>query len=92
LNELSDAGKNLGSVRLQPAATATTVRVRGGNVLTSDGPFAESKEQLGGIYLVEADDLEEAKDIAARLPTATFSTIEVRSIVGIDPRRAVQAW
>ena len=90
--ELTAAGKNIGSIRLHPPATASTLKVRGGKVLTTDGPFAESKEQLGGIYLVEADDQSEALDIAARLPTATFSTIEVRPILGIDVRRMLQEW
>ena len=90
--EISNAGQNIGSVRLQPSATATVVRVRGGKTLSSDGPFAESKEQLGGIYLVEAKDRDEALDIASRLPTATFATVEVRPVQGIDLRRVLQAW
>jgi hypothetical protein len=65
---------------LQPSSTATTVRVRSGKVLTTDGPFAETHEQLGGYYLVEAKDLNEAIGIAARVPTATTGSIEVRPI------------
>jgi hypothetical protein len=91
-NDLSEAGQNVGSIRLQPSATATTIRVRGGKVLTSDGPFAENKEQLGGLYLIEAGDLDEARNVAARLPTATFCTVEVRPVASIDLRRAVQGW
>jgi hypothetical protein len=65
---------------LQPIATATTVRVRDGKTLSTDGPFAETKEQLGGYYLVEAKDLDEATKIAARIPSAKFGSIEVRPI------------
>jgi hypothetical protein len=66
--------------RLQPTATATTVRVREGKTLTTDGPFAETREQLGGYYLVEAKDLDAALAIAARIPGARFGSIEVRPI------------
>jgi hypothetical protein len=66
--------------RLQPTATATTVRVRDGKTLTTDGPFAETREQLGGYYLVEAKDLDAALGIAARIPGARFGSIEVRPI------------
>jgi len=65
---------------LQPATTATTVRVRDGKTLTTDGPFAETREQLGGYYLVEAKDLDAAIAIAARIPGARFGSIEVRPI------------
>jgi hypothetical protein len=66
---------------LHPTSTATTVRVRDGNTLKTDGPFAETKEQLGGFYLVEAADLDEAIAIAARIPTARHGCIEVRPIM-----------
>jgi hypothetical protein len=66
--------------RLQPATTGTTVRVRDGKTLTTDGPFAETHEQLGGYYLVEAKDLDAALAIAARIPTARYGSIEVRPI------------
>jgi hypothetical protein len=66
---------------LQPTATATTVRVRGGKVLTTDGPFAETREQLGGYYLIEAKDLDEATAIAARVPSAKSGSIEVRPVM-----------
>jgi hypothetical protein len=66
--------------RLQPASTATTVRVRDGKTLTTDGPFAETHEHLGGYYLVEAKDLDAALAIAARIPTARYGSIEVRPI------------
>ena len=69
---------------LQMTATATTVRVRDGKMLTTDGPFAETREQLGGYYLVEAKDLDEALGIAARIPTARMGSIEVRPIMVYD--------
>ena len=70
---------------LQPIATATTVRVRDGNILKTDGPFAETREQLGGFYLVEAKDLDEAIAIAAKIPSAKVGSIEVRPIMKFDP-------
>ena len=66
---------------LQPTSTATTVRVRDGKTLTTDGPFAETREQLGGFYLIEAKDLDEAIQIGARIPSAKTGTIEVRPLV-----------
>jgi hypothetical protein len=66
--------------RLQPTTTATTVRIRDGKTLTTDGPFAETREQLGGYYLVEAKDLDTALAIAAKIPGARFGSIEVRPI------------
>ena len=67
--------------RLQPVTTATTVRVRDGKTLTTDGPFAETHEQLGGYYLIEAKDLDAALGIAARIPGAKTGSIEVRPIM-----------
>ena len=75
------AGAIKGGNALQPTSTATTVRVRDGKRLTTDGPFAETKEQLGGYYLVEAADLDEAIAIAAKIPGARFGSIEVRPIM-----------
>ena len=66
---------------LQPTTTATTVRVRDGKTLRTDGPFAETKEQLGGYYLVEAKDLDEATKLAARIPGARTGSIEVRPVM-----------
>jgi hypothetical protein len=66
--------------RLKPVATATTVRIRDGKTLTTDGPFAETREQLGGYYLVEAKDLDEAAAIAAKIPTAKYGSVEVRPV------------
>jgi hypothetical protein len=70
---------------LQPTTTATTVRVREGKILTTDGPFAETREQLGGYYLVEAKDLDAAIGIAARIPGAKDGSIEVRPIMVYSP-------
>ena len=70
-----------GGEALQPTATATTVRVRDGKRLTTDGPFAETKEQLGGFYLVEAKDLDEAIAMAEKLPGARFGSVEVRPVM-----------
>ena len=69
-----------GGERLRPTSDSTTVRVRDGDVLTSDGPFAETKEQVGGWYLVDAKDLDEAIEIAAQIPSARFGAVEVRPI------------
>jgi hypothetical protein len=66
--------------RLQPISTATTVRVKDGKVMTTDGPFAETREQLGGYYLIEAKDLDAALGVAARIPGARYGSIEVRPI------------
>ena len=66
---------------LQPTHTATTVRVRDGKTLATDGPFAETREQLGGYYLVEAENLDEAIAIAARIPSARIGSIEVRPVM-----------
>jgi hypothetical protein len=74
------AGQFKAGDRLKPTATATTVRVRDGKTLTTDGPFAETREQLGGYYLVEAKNLDEAIGIAARIPGARHGSIEVRPI------------
>lgn len=71
----------LGGNALQPTPTATTVRVRNGKVSTTDGPFAETKEQLGGFYLVEAKDLNDAIQVASRIPSAKAGSIEVRPIM-----------
>src|ERR1700759_2247244 len=69
---------------LQPTSTATPVRVRDGKTLTTDGPFAETREQLGGYYLVEARDLDAALEIAARIPGAKFGSIEVQPVMVYD--------
>jgi hypothetical protein len=69
-----------GGERLRPTSDATTVQVRGGQLTTSDGPYAETKEQIGGFYLIESDNLDEAVAVAAAIPAANFGTIEVRPI------------
>jgi len=74
------SGHCVASEALQPVATATTVRVRGGKVSVTDGPFAETKECLAGFYMVEAKDLDEALQIAARIPPAGVGSIEVRPV------------
>ena len=78
-----EAGVLLGGEGLQPTSTATTVRVRDGEALTTDGPFAETREQLGGYFLVDANDLDEAIAIAGRIPMARSGTIEVRPVIEI---------
>ena len=77
---LKESGHYLGGNRLEPSGTAKSVRVREGKRLSTDGPFAETKEQLGGYYLVEARDVDEAVGLAARIPGARLGTIEVRAI------------
>jgi hypothetical protein len=77
------SGHYAGGNALQPTHTATTVRVRNGKVSTTDGPFAETKEQLGGYYLLQARDLNEAIQLAARIPGARFGAVEVRPIMEI---------
>jgi hypothetical protein len=80
-HELDAAGQYLGAAPLHPTSTATSVRVRDGRRLVTDGPFAETREQLGGYFMVEAADLDEAIAIAARIPLATRGTVEVRPVV-----------
>ena len=75
------SGHYLAGEALQPVATATTVRIRDGKLSTTDGPFAETKEQLGGFYLIEARDLNEAIQIAAKIPSARIGSIEVRPVI-----------
>ena len=79
-DEIRQSGHYIVSNALQRARTARTIRVRGGKVTTTDGPFAETKEQLGGFYLIEAKDLDEACAVAARFPPARIGTIEVRPV------------
>ena len=79
--EIRDKGVFLGGEALQPSATATTVRVRKGDRMVTDGPFAETREQLGGYYMLECKDLDEALDWAAKIPGARFGAIEVRPIM-----------
>ena len=78
-------GNYIAGEALQPIATATTVRQRNGKTLTTDGPFAETKEQLGGYYLVEAKDLDEAIKLASGIPAVRTGSIEVRPIMPTPP-------
>jgi hypothetical protein len=80
-DELIATGKMVGGDALQATDTATTVRVRAGDRLTTDGPFAETKEVLGGYYVIEADGLDEALDWAARMPNINYGSVEVRPIL-----------
>ena len=82
--ELKTAKAHLGGEALQPTATATTVRVRDGERIVTDGPFAETKEQLGGFYFIEADNLDEALKWAAKCPGAKNGTMEVRPVMKFD--------
>ena len=80
-NDIKASGHFIAGDALQPVRTATSVRVRGGKTQTTDGPFAETREQLGGYYLVNAKDLDEATKIAAKIPSATVGTIEIRPVM-----------
>ncbi len=79
--EVKEAGVMKGGDALQPVATATTVRVRDGATETTDGPFAETKEQLGGFYILDCEDLDEAIEYAAKIPSAKFGCIEIRPVM-----------
>jgi hypothetical protein len=82
--EIKKNGKLVAGDALQPTSTATTVRVRDGKRLATDGPFAETKEQLGGYYLVNAKDLDEALALAAKIPSSRYGSIEVRPVRKFD--------
>ena len=81
--ELNASGQYLDASPLHPVATATSVRVRDSQRVVTDGPFAETREQLGGYYVIEAGDLDEAISIAERIPPARFGTIEIRPVMEI---------
>lgn len=81
--DLNARGQYLAASPLHPVSTATSVRVREGKRIVTDGPFAETREQLGGYYLIEARDLDEALNIAERIPPARFGTIEIRPVMEI---------
>jgi hypothetical protein len=83
-DDIRRSGHYLGGEALQPVSTATTVRVRNGRTSTTDGPFAETKEQLGGFYLIEARDLNDAIQVAARIPSARLGCVEVRPVMELD--------
>jgi hypothetical protein len=82
-DELKANGQFLASSPLQPVTTATSVRVRDGKRLATDGPFAETREQLGGYFLIDAKNLDEAINIAARIPASRWGTVEVRPTIEI---------
>ena len=89
--ELHARGQFCGASPLQPVSTATSVRVRNGKTVVTDGPFAETREQLGGFFLVEAKDLNEALAIAGRIPAARKGTVEVRPVVELSGLPEVSA-
>jgi hypothetical protein len=80
---IQKSGNMLSGAPLERTAAATSVRVKDGKTMTTHGPFAETREQLGGYYLIEAKDLDEATALAARIPSARFGTIEVRPVMNI---------
>ena len=82
--DLNASGQYLDASPLHPVATATSLRVREGKSVVTDGPFAETREQLGGYYVVEAADLDEAISIAERIPPARYGTIEIRPVMEIE--------
>ena len=79
--DVQGAGKFVSGEPLEGSGTATVVRVRGGETLTTDGPYAETKEQLGGFYILDCDDLDEAIAWAAKIPSAPFGSIEIRPVM-----------
>jgi hypothetical protein len=80
-HDLHASGHYLAAAPLHPTSTATSVRIREGRRLVTDGPFAETREQLGGYFLIDAKDLDEAMGIAARIPAARWGTVEVRPVI-----------
>jgi len=84
-NRINKSGNYIAGEALQPISTATTVRVKEGKTLTTDGPFAETREQLGGFYMVEAKDLDEAIALATGIPAVRTGSIEVRPIMPTPP-------
>lgn len=84
--DLASAGKFVASAPLHPTTTATSVRIREGKRLVTDGPFAETREQLGGYYLINAEDLDEALSIASRIPAAQWGTVEVRPVIDLSDK------
>jgi hypothetical protein len=79
-DEIAAEGILVAQQRLRATSTATTVRVRGSGLVIADGPFAETKEQIGGFYLIECQDLDQAIEVASRVPAASFGSIEVRPV------------
>jgi hypothetical protein len=85
--DIRKSGHYVAGEALHPVQTATTVRIRNGRVSTTDGPFAETKEQLGGFYLIDARDLNDAIQIASRIPSAKLGSIEVRPVVDFSKQQ-----
>jgi hypothetical protein len=82
--KLAQSGKMRGCEPLEPTSTATTIRVRNGKMVSTDGPFAETKEQLGGIYVIDVKDLNEAMEWAAGIPDALTGSIEIRPVMDVS--------
>src|SRR5687767_13554447 len=89
VQDLQSRGQFLAGDELQPASTARNVRVREGKAMVTDGPFAETREQIGGFFLVEVDNLEQATSIAGRIPSARMGAIEVRPVAQTEAAAAV---
>ena len=81
LQEVMQRGLLTGGAALQPTSTATTVRIRGGKTMITDGPFAETKEQLAGLYILNCKDLDEAIELAGKIPDAVSGSIEIRPVI-----------
>lgn len=82
--ELTSGGRCLAAMPLHPTSTATSLRIRGDKRMVTDGPFAETREQLGGFFLIEAKDLDEAIEIASQIPAGRWGTVEIRPVVEIE--------
>jgi hypothetical protein len=89
-NGIKQSGHYVAGEALHPVQSATSVRVRNGKVSTTDGPFAETKEQLGGFYLIEAKDLNDAIQVASKIPSARLGTVEVRPVVDFSQQQQRQ--
>ena len=90
-DQVKSAGQYVAGAQLQPTSTAKSVQIRNGKRIVTDGPFAETREQLGGYYLIEARNLDEAVGLAARVPSARIGTIEVRPVVEVPIATAQSA-
>lgn len=87
--ELHSSGHFIATAPLQSVATATSIKVRDGKRIVTDGPFAETREQLGGFFMIEARDLDEAIEIAGRIPGAKFGSVEIRPVLEVEGLPAV---
>jgi len=84
VDEMSAAGAYVAGAPLQPSSTASSIRTRDGRAIVTDGPFAESKEQLGGYFLIDAESVEEAREWGAKLPATRYGTVEVRPVLAVE--------